>query len=128
LKGRPDGAGLAKGLAVWGETPCASSCLVASDMAEPKASRPNARRVKVIYRRDPNCQQIFSIIIVNASLSKGFPENTHTQFGNFVRLCQFFLRALCAFLSELCALRFCAKKSRNAENPENTREDRRETL
>src|SRR2546429_6731615 len=45
LKGRPEGAGLARGLAVWVETPCPSKRVGSSNSAPPTPSRKKLRRL-----------------------------------------------------------------------------------
>src|SRR6266849_9136284 len=53
LKGRPEGAGLAMGFAVWLATPCAMSRSAVAVSTEPRESCTKVRRVKVITELNP---------------------------------------------------------------------------
>src|SRR6266849_9907580 len=53
LKGRPEGAGLAMGFAVWLATPCARSRSAVAVSREPSESCTKVRRVKVITELNP---------------------------------------------------------------------------
>src|SRR6266436_3022506 len=53
LKGRPEGAGLAMGFAVWVATPCAKTRSAVAVSTEPRESCTKVRRVKVITGLKP---------------------------------------------------------------------------
>src|ERR1700730_800364 len=84
LNGRPEGAGLAKGLAAWIETPSPSSRAAVAEIAEPRQSRTNVRRVKVITEpalRNEVVGREFSIIATTTERVKVSAQITRAPSG-----------------------------------------------